>query len=256
MPRRLKLAAKRASRANPRQTRNIPENVLNFVRSRETDELRPASKRVTILPKSVAQETYLDALEAPHNSIVIATGPAGTGKTYIATLFAIQSFLAGKCKKIIITRPVVTVDEQIGFLPGPMLSKMEPWIAPIIDVFKEYFSVQDVENMLRKEQIQVIPLSFVRGRTFKNAIIICDEMQNALPSHMMATLTRIGENSQMILTGDLQQTDRGATKNGLFDFIERLAKKGGSDKIAVCRFTALDIERHPVIEEVLRMYND
>ena len=252
MPRRLKLAAKRASRANPRQARNVPENVLPFVRSRETD----TPHTITILPKSLAQESYLEALEAPQNAIVIATGPAGTGKTHVATLFAIQSFLAGTFKKIIITRPVVSVDEQLGFLPGTMLEKMQPWIVPIIDVFKEHFSVQAVETMLRKEQIEVIPLSFIRGRTFKNAIIICDEMQNSLPSQMVAALTRIGENSRIIVTGDLQQTDRGTTKNGLFDFVDRLANKGGSDKIAICNFTTHDIERHPVIEEVLRLYND
>ena len=147
------------------------------------------------------------------------------------------------------------MDEQHGFLPGDLNQKMQPWVLPILDVFKEHFSIAQVERMILDERIEIAPLAYMRGRTFKNAIVLADEMQNATPSQMKMVLTRIGENSRMIVTGDLKQHDRGFEQNGLKDFVERL-QQGGSQSISVVEFEAGDVERHPVIEEILRLYGD
>lgn len=263
MARKLK-PAKRANRPNPREERNRPtrhsrfdaDNVVEFSRTEGRDgSFSSKGKRPELLPRNLSQELYLDTLNDETKSIVFAMGPAGTGKTMLATEFAISEFQKGNCKKIIITRPAVSVDEAHGFLPGTLIDKMAPWVIPIMDVFKEHYSVRVLERMIEEELIEIAPLAYMRGRTLKNAIIIADEMQNATPSQMKMLLTRIGENSRMIVTGDLRQHDRGFEANGLKDFVSRL-KMTGSRHIAVCEFAAEDVERHVVIEDVLRIYGD
>jgi len=276
-----RLPAKRANRANPRADRNSQfiDDILDFggfepnaprgnsggnARQRrnqrrqiENKQQHPNTfkqKNIELIPRNLSQEKYLDSLIDETYSIIFAMGPAGTGKTMLATQFAIKSLMEGRFKKIVITRPAVSVDEQHGFLPGTLVDKMAPWVVPIIDVFKEHFPVSVVERMLKDEVIEISPLAYLRGRTFKNSIVIADEMQNATPSQMKMLLTRIGDNSRMIVTGDLRQHDRGFEANGLKDFVNRL-KKTVSNAICVCEFGAGDIERHPVIEEVLRIYD-
>lgn len=219
------------------------------------DESSTRRKKVQLLPRNIAQEDYVDLLNDESKSIVFATGPAGTGKTLLATLYAIQQLQAGAIKKIIITRPAVSVDEQHGFLPGSLLEKMAPWVIPITDVFKEHYSIPALERMLADEVIEIAPLAYMRGRTLKNAIILFDEAQNALPSQMKMVLTRIGDGSRLIVTGDIQQHDRGFSDNGLKDFLNRLALSR-SDYIGVCSFAKEDVERHPVIEDVLGLYGE
>lgn len=247
--------AKRANKPNPREDRNFA-NVTPFDRENPNDERsqRP-KKKVQLIPRSVAQEDYVDCLFDPSRYVVFAMGPAGCGKTLLATLYAIHGLQTGEFDKIIVTRPAVSVDEQHGFLPGDLNQKMQPWVLPILDVFKEHYSVAQVEKMILDEKIEIAPLAYMRGRTFKNAIVIADEMQNATPSQMKMVLTRIGEGSRMIVTGDLKQHDRGFEQNGLKDFVERL-RMGGSQSIAVCQFDTGDVERHPVIEEILKLYGD
>lgn len=249
--------AKRANRPNPREDRNA--QIIPF--ERDTDSTtrshtpQPYKKRVQLLPRNLHQEDYVDALFNTDNHIVFAMGPAGCGKTLLATLFAIHQYQAGHCRKIIITRPAVSVDEQHGYLPGSLVDKMTPWCLPILDVFKEHFSVQQVERMILDEVIEIAPLAYMRGRTFKNCIILFDEAQNATVNQMKMVLTRIGENSRMVVTGDLKQHDRGFENNGLKDFVERLTSRGSSS-MAVIDFGASDVERHPVIEEILHIYGD
>lgn len=260
--------AKRANRSNPRQERGFgkrPDETTNEhsrPRSGRTvpqHQIEPPTqiktKRIEIMPRNLAQEEYLDILSDTEKAIVFAMGPAGTGKTMLATQFAIKQLQEGTINKIVITRPAVSVDEQHGFLPGSLIEKMAPWVVPIIDVFKEIYSVAAVERMIKDEVIEISPLAFMRGRTVKNAIIIGDEMQNATPSQMKMLLTRIGDGSRMIVTGDLKQHDRGFEANGLRDFVDRFAQSG-SNRIAVAEFSCADVERHPVIEEVLRIYGD
>ena len=226
-----------------------PEEVI------ELDSYRKKSKPVEILPRNLAQEQYADLLSNRKKSIVFALGPAGTGKTLLATLYAIQELKAGRCKKLVITRPAVSVEEQHGFLPGTLNEKMDPWTRPIFDIFEEYWSLQTIEFMLEEKTIEIAPLAYMRGRTFKNAIILADEMQNATPSQMKMLLTRIGEGSKIIATGDLAQHDRGFEQNGLHDFTLRLAE-GKSDMIGIVEFNRKDIERHPAVAEVLRIYGE
>jgi phosphate starvation-inducible PhoH-like protein len=257
--------AKRANRPNPRVDRNdmfsddAPEFITGRKRKRTSFEQttpEPKSKKVEILPRNIAQEEYLENLQDERKALIFAMGPAGTGKTLIATLFAIQEYQDGNCDKIIITRPAVSVDEQHGFLPGTLIEKMAPWVIPIMDIFKEIFSVKVLEKMIQDEVVEIAPLAYMRGRTLKNAIILADEMQNATPSQMKMLLTRIGDNSRIVITGDLNQHDRGFEANGLKDFVQRLTRNGSGDRIAVCQFAACDVERHPVIEEVLRIYGE
>lgn len=254
--------AKRANKANPREERNTPEYRTRQQRRGadvvDLDEARTNStrrKRVEIIPRSESQEIYIDELNNEDRNIIFAMGPAGCGKTLLATLYAIQQLQAGTIQRIVLTRPAVSVDEQHGFLPGTLVEKMAPWVIPIMDVFKEYYSPQQIEKMLEEEIIEIAPLAYMRGRTMKNCIVLADEMQNSTPNQTKMVLTRIGENCRMIITGDLAQHDRGFAKNGLKDFTQRLAALN-SRRIAVCTFQACDVERHPVIEEILEIYGD
>lgn len=253
--------AKRANKPNPREDRNAPDYRQNR-RGRgaevvDLDEARTATrrKRVEIIPRNLAQEDYIDALNDDQNAIVFAMGPAGCGKTLLATLYAIQQLQTGAINKIVLTRPAVSVDEQHGFLPGTLIEKMAPWVIPIMDVFKEYYSPSQIEKMLQDEIIEIAPLAYMRGRTMKNCIVLADEMQNTKVSQMKMVLTRIGDNCRMFVTGDLNQHDGGFETNGLGDFTTRLAARGSS-KMAVVSFDACDVERHPVIEEILDLYGD
>jgi len=176
-------------------------------------------KKVVLIPRSLNQEEYIEKLLDTKNIILFATGPAGTGKTMLAVLTAIKAYKEGQIKKIVVTRPAVGVDdERHGFLPGDINRKMEPWTRPIFDVFEEYYSIKEIANMLENNIIEIAPLAYMRGRTFKQAFIIADEMQNATPNQMKMLLTRIGEDSRMVVTGDIQQTDRKEAQNGLLDF--------------------------------------
>lgn len=212
---------------------------------------------VTLLPKSDKQAEYIRLLLNKSKTVIFATGPAGTGKTMLAVTAAIKAFKHGECDKIVITRPAVEVDEEKhGFLPGTLNEKMAPWVRPIIDVMKDYFTPKDIQLMIEDETIEVSPLAFMRGRTFKNSWIIADEMQNATPGQLKMLLTRIGENSRIVVTGDTQQTDRKGSSNGLVDFQKRVSVLANLSFISSVEFTGEDIQRHPAVEEILRIYGD
>jgi phosphate starvation-inducible PhoH-like protein len=228
--------------------------VIDLNHFRDTD--KPSKyKRVEIMPRNLRQEDYLAHLEDPRKDMVFALGPAGTGKTLIATLWAIKQLKAREIDRIVITRPAVSVDEQHGFLPGTLEQKMAPWTRPIMDVFREFWDVKQIESMLENEVIEIAPLAYMRGRTFKNCVIIGDELQNSTVSQMKMMLTRIGEGSKMIITGDLNQHDRGFELNGLADFIDRLTADPSS-RMASVTFERQHVERHPAVAEVLRIYGE
>ena len=212
-------------------------------------------QQVNIVPRNISQETYLEMLKNPRKFIVFAIGPAGTGKTMLAVQMAIKLFKEGAISKIIVTRPAVSVDEEHGFLPGTLNQKMEPWTRPIFDVFEEYYHPREIADMLDDGVIEISPLAYMRGRTFKNAFVIADEMQNATPSQMKMLLTRIGENSRMVVTGDLNQADR-PRENGLLEFCSLFDEGGDFRMIAMARFETKDVERHPVVKEVLKIYKE
>ena len=236
----------------PKQKRHIqPElKVVN-------DDYVQRTRRVELIPKSLNQETYIDLLNNPQKLIIFATGPAGTGKTMLAVMAAIKAYKEGECKKIVITRPAIGVDdEQHGFLPGTLNQKMEPWTRPIMDVFAEYYRPADIARMLDEQIIEVSPLAFMRGRTFKQSWIIADEMQNATPSQMKMLLTRLGENSKMVVTGDTQQADRKEDNNGLIDFKRLVAQYENSRYVAGVEFAGRDIHRHAAVVEILKIYGE
>lgn len=225
-------------------------NVVNI-----NQKLQEKRKRVQIYPKNLSQESYLLKLNNPQKMIVFAIGPAGTGKTMLAVQWAIDQLKYGEAEKIIITRPAVSVDEDHGFLPGDLNQKMEPWTKPIFDVVAENFTAREIENFVKEGVIETSPLAYMRGRTFKNAIVIADEMQNATPSQMKMLLTRLGQGSQMVVTGDLQQADRPAS-NGLLEFLKLYNNFENHRYVDVCHFTVGDIERHEAVKEILSIYGD
>ena len=215
----------------------------------------PAKKqRVHLLPRNKHQEAYLFKLHDDSKNILFAIGPAGTGKTLLAVQMGIKLYQEGKIDKIIVTRPAVSVDEDLGFLPGTLNEKMAPWTRPIFDVLGEYYLAKDIENMLLEGVIEISPLAYMRGRTFKNAYVIADEMQNATQNQMKMLLTRLGENSKMVVTGDLNQADR-LKDNGLIDFVSKLEGRR-LDHLDVVQFDHKDIERHDAVREVLELYGD
>ena len=228
----------------------FPTNVINI-----DHRLNEKRRRVQIYPKSLSQETYLLKLNDPNKMIVFAIGPAGTGKTMLAVQWAIDQLKYGSADKIIITRPAVSVDEEHGFLPGDLNEKMAPWTKPIFDVIAENFNAREIENFIKEGVIETSPLAYMRGRTFKNAVVVADEMQNATPSQMKMLLTRLGQGSQMVVTGDLQQADR-PSNNGLLEFLGLYNNFQGHRYVDLVKFDVQDVERHDAVKEILAIYGD
>lgn len=229
------------------------ENIIEIDKFKKSNSRK---KQIKLIPKSLNQENYILSLEDNSKPIVVVVGPAGTGKTMLATLWAIKEFEAGSYQKIIISRPNIAVDDKdIGFLPGDIFKKMTPWLLPILDIFKEYYSKQELEYMLKEEILEISPIAYIRGRTFKNSVVIIDEAQGTTPNSMLSILTRIGENSKMIITGDLKQTDRGG-ENGLRGFIEKIKSRKETEYISLIEFSERDIERHPAVREIISLYEN
>ena len=205
-------------------------------------------------PKNRSQEIYSSLLRSKSKKVVIATGPAGTGKTLFATQCGIRQFLTGNCEKLIFTRPSVSVDEDLGYLPGTLEEKMAPWIRPIYDILYQFIHPKEVTELLEEKVIEIAPLGYMRGRTFKNAWIVADEMQNSTISQMKMLLTRLGENSKIVITGDLDQHDRNEQMNGLEDFLDKFRGKRSSS-ISSFEFERDDIQREEVVKEVLDIYS-
>ena len=239
---------KRARKANNDEMRQHSPRVVDLAKFKKRET------RVDIQPRNDAQEEYVSILADENKDIIFATGPAGTGKTMIAVLAAIAALKSGECQKIVITRPAVSVDEQHGFLPGTLVEKMAPWTRPIFDILEEYYSPKEIEGMIEENIIEIAPLAYMRGRTFKNSWILADEMQNATPNQMKMLLTRIGTDSRIIVTGDVTQHDRGFEANGLRDFIARIPTH--QTRIGAVQFAQTDVERHPAVKEVLSIYGD
>ncbi len=224
------------------------DNTVNF-----NEAVKAKLRETKLIPKSLNQETYIVSLLDYKQDIVIAYGPAGSGKTYLAMQAAIKCLREGTCKRIVLTRPAVGVeDEKHGFLPGTLEEKMAPWTRPLLDVMREYYTPFEIDKMFADETIEISPLAFMRGRTFKNSWIIGDEMQNATPGQMKMLLTRIGEGSKMVITGDIEQTDKIKKDNGLIDLSSRLQK--AIPGISLCQLDQKDICRHKIIESILKMY--
>jgi phosphate starvation-inducible PhoH-like protein len=240
-----------SKRKNKLAVQPVQDNTISF------KEFSTQRKEPILIPKSRNQETYIDLLKDESKMIVFATGPAGTGKTMLAVVAAVRAMRNGSVNKIVVTRPAVGVDdERHGFLPGGINEKMEPWTRPIFDVMKEYYRPQEITRMLEDQVIEISPLAYMRGRTFKNAWIIADEMQNATPGQMKMLLTRLGEGSKMVVTGDTRQADRADPDNGLLDFRDLVSQYTKSQYVAGVELSGKDIHRHPAVVEVLKIYKE
>lgn len=204
-------------------------------------------------PKSGRQGEFVNLLKDKNKKIILVCGPAGTGKTLFSTQYGIKNFLLGVYEKLIFTRPSVSVDENIGFLAGSLEDKMAPWMRPIYDVIHKFITQKEIEYLIEEKKIEIVPLGFMRGRTFKNTWIVADEMQNCTTEQMKMLMTRLGENSRLIITGDLEQSDLHRRINGLEDFLIRFKGKR-SDSISSFEFENNDIQREEVIKEILEIY--
>jgi phosphate starvation-inducible PhoH-like protein len=258
---------------------NIPIPAYSVIRS-ITMKTQKISKLNNIIidpkykPKTQNQELYYKYLKNNDIKLLFCVGPAGTGKTLFACDRAINELKNNKISKIILTRPVVPVEEDIGFLPGSLNKKMDPWVRPIMDIFEEYYSTKEIETMMQKNIIEISPLAYMRGRTFKNAFIIADEMQNSSPNQMLMLTTRLGINSKMVITGDLKQSDKGF-HSGLSDFINKYKtfynyknsimtinntiNLNGTyqyNGIVMIEMRLQDIERSDIVKQILEIYEN
>ncbi|MBL4720067.1 MAG: PhoH family protein [Alphaproteobacteria bacterium] len=208
-------------------------------------------RRKTIHARSAAQALYIDALDK--NDLTFALGPAGTGKTYLAVCAAVAMMGQGQIDRIVLSRPAVEAGERLGFLPGDLRDKVDPYLRPLYDALHDTMTVDQVAKQLESGQIEIAPLAFMRGRTLANAFVILDEAQNTTTMQMKMFLTRFGENSRMVVTGDLSQIDlpRG-TKSGLRDAVEKLSDVEGATFV---RFTDKDVVRPPLVARIIRAYD-
>jgi len=243
------LSRNRAQKAQNKRMNQAVENTISF-----SQAPKAVPRRIDLIPRTRNQERLVLALQDPATHIVVTVGPAGTGKTYLAMVAAVKALRQGECDRIVMTRPAVGVEgEQHGFLPGNLVAKMEPWTRPLLDVMREFYRPQDIVTMIEDQVVEIAPLAFMRGRTFKNSWIIADEMQNATPAQAKMLMTRIGQNSKIVITGDVEQADRSNGDNGLMDLCTRLRAHPVTG-MEVCALETRDVQRHKIIGDVLRLY--
>ena len=215
-----------------------------------SDPLVIATQRKKVVPKTVGQKLYLQAIQ--RNTIVFGIGPAGTGKTYLAMAAAISALLKNEVQRIVLTRPAVEAGEALGFLPGDLREKILPYLRPLYDAMHDLLDAEDVARLSEKGVIEIAPLAYMRGRTLANAYVILDEAQNTTPEQMMMFLTRLGDESRMIVTGDITQIDLPRTKaSGLVQAPRILKNIPG---IEFHTFTASDVVRHPLVQKIIDAY--
>ncbi|MBW8783650.1 MAG: PhoH family protein [Novosphingobium sp.] len=209
------------------------------------------TRRKTIVPRSATQIDYMRALAS--RDLIFALGPAGTGKTYVAVAQAVSQLITGSVQRLILSRPAVEAGERLGFLPGDMKEKVDPYLRPIYDALYDCMPPEQVERRIASGEIEIAPIAFMRGRTLADAFVILDEAQNTTPAQMKMFLTRFGQNSRMVVCGDPRQVDipGGDAQSGLADAVRRLE---GIEDISVIRFSAADVVRHPIVGRIVEAY--
>jgi phosphate starvation-inducible protein PhoH and related proteins len=208
------------------------------------------TRKKTIVPRSATQTRYMHALAS--SDVIFALGPAGTGKTYVAVAQAVQMLIQGQVARLILSRPAVEAGERLGFLPGDMKEKVDPYLRPLYDALYDMLPAEQVERRIASGEIEIAPIAFMRGRTLSDAFIILDEAQNTTPAQMKMFLTRFGQNSRMVVCGDPRQVDLpDIGKSGLADAVGRLE---GIEGIATIRFNAADVVRHPIVGRIVDAY--
>ena len=204
-----------------------------------------------ILPRTLKQESYINTLK--HNILTFGIGPAGTGKTYIAVADAVEKIVSGLVDKIILSRPAVEAGEQLGFLPGDLKEKIDPYLRPLYDALEDCMYTDKISKLIDRGKIEIAPLAFMRGRTLAHSYIILDEAQNTSPMQMKMFLTRLGKDSQMVITGDLSQIDLpNPKKSGL---LEAINVTKSLKEIAHIKFSEKDVVRHPLVTKIVKSYN-
>ena len=229
------------------------DGAIRMEQERQTDAHNPLSIRTrqrTIVARSPNQQRYLELMQS--QDLVFALGPAGTGKTYLAVAAAVSSLMRGERSRIILSRPAVEAGERLGFLPGDLREKVDPYLRPLYDALHDMLPAEQVERRLETNEIEIAPLAFMRGRTLSNAFVIIDEAQNTTPMQMKMLLTRLGENVRMIVTGDLTQIDLPQGQaSGLRDATRILE---GVEGISVVEFEKNDVVRHPLVARMVEAY--
>ena len=208
------------------------------------------TRKKTIVPRSATQVTYMEALT--RNDIIFALGPAGTGKTYLAVAQAVSQLITGSVDRLILSRPAVEAGERLGFLPGDMKEKVDPYLRPIYDALYDTLPAEQVERRIASGEIEIAPLAFMRGRTLANAFIVLDEAQNTTIAQMKMFLTRFGEGSRMVICGDPRQVD--LPQPGISGLADAVARLDGVDGISVVPFGIGDVVRHPVVGRIVQAY--
>ena len=229
------------------------EPTLDGIVTKELDSpsVMIRTRKKTIVPRSTTQVEYMHALA--RNDVIFALGPAGTGKTYLAVAQAVAQLISGSVQRLILSRPAVEAGERLGFLPGDMKEKVDPYLRPLYDALYDCMPPEQVERRIASGEIEIAPIAFMRGRTLADAFVILDEAQNTTPAQMKMFLTRFGQNSRMVICGDPKQVDipGGPQMSGLNDAVERLE---GVEGIAVVRFSRADVVRHPIVGRIVEAY--
>ena len=231
-------------------TSMVSEGEEAMLRELSADGICFTASGKVIRARTVGQKKYSDAIK--NNTIVLGIGPAGTGKTYLAVAMAVKAFRNHEIKKIILTRPAVEAGEKLGFLPGDLQDKVDPYLRPLYDALFDMFGAENFQKYMEKGIIEVAPLAYMRGRTLDDAFIILDEAQNTTSEQIKMFLTRLGENSKMVITGDITQIDLpDSKKSGL---IEAMKVLKGIDDINIHRFTEKDVVRHKLVQDIIKAY--
>ena len=230
----------------------MSDNGTDSATAQDLSDIVLKTKKRHIYPRSATQAAYIQ--EMMKNELVFGLGPAGTGKTYLAVALAVSMMLEGRIDKIILSRPAVEAGENLGFLPGDLKEKVDPYLRPLYDALYEMLPAEQVDKKIAIGEIEIAPLAFMRGRTLSNAFVILDEAQNTTPMQMKMFLTRLGENSRMVVNGDLSQVDlpRG-TVSGLRDALDILQ---GTPNISSVRFSATDVVRHGLVAKIVKAYEE
>ena len=218
--------------------------------SMSTDTVCITSKGKPVKAKTLGQKKYCEAIK--NNTITFGVGPAGTGKTYLAVAMAVTAFRAKEVSKIILTRPAVEAGEKLGFLPGDLQSKVDPYLRPLYDALFEMLGAENFQKYQERGTVEVAPLAYMRGRTLDDSFIILDEAQNTTPEQMKMFLTRLGFNSKMVVTGDITQIDLPTGKKSGLKRVLRILKN--VDDIEICRFSQKDVVRHRLVQEIIKAY--
>lgn len=242
-------AAPSVERRSPGREDERSSASLRRVAPRDQESVVRSLRVVAVEPRSQNQRRYLEAID--RNSLTFGIGSAGSGKTFLAVAAAVRELREGRARRLIVSRPVVEAGERLGFLPGDLQAKLDPYMRPVYDALYDVLSFEDVGRLDEAGVLEIAPLAYMRGRTLSNAIVILDEAQNTTTGQMKMFLTRLGENSKMIVTGDPSQTDLEGQRSGLADAARRLRGFAG---VAVVEFSARDIVRHPLVEQIVRAY--